>query len=184
MPVDVYQPFTNPVTKETFRCLSSTDEAYTMEWIVEPGGHVPFEHIHVNQDEVCHIQRGEMRASIDRREQVGKSGQSFIIPRGIRHIAYNDTPETLVCMVEYKPGLDVLRSFQCFAGLTHDGDLGLVYGIHVPKMMYFMKKLNIAALVRPAFVPEPLFYVGLHAFLVLGNVLGWESQCRRYTGQQ
>jgi len=47
MAIDLYQPFTNPVTKETFRCLSCTDEAYAMEWIVQPEGYVPFEHIHV-----------------------------------------------------------------------------------------------------------------------------------------
>lgn len=184
MPVDPYQPFTNPVTRETFRCISSTADAYTMEWVVQPGGYVPFEHVHIAQDEVCHIQRGEIRTIINGKEQLGKAGQTLIIPRGSKHIAYNDSTETLVCIIEYKPGLDVFKSFQCFGGLTHDKDLGLVYGIHVPKMMYFMKKLNITALVRPAFIPEPLFRLGLVGFLILGDLLGWEKQCRKYVGQE
>jgi len=153
-----------------------------MEWVMEPGGYVPFEHIHVAQDEVCHIQRGELRAIINGREQIGTAGQTLFIPRGSKHIAYNDSAETLACIIEYKPGLDVFKSFQCFGGLTLDNDIGLVYGIHVPKMMYFMKKLNIAALVRPAFIPGPVFHMGLYVFLVAGNVLGWEKQCRKYTG--
>lgn len=64
MAIDLYQPFTNPITRETFRCVSSTEEAFTMEWTVHPGGYVPFEHVHVNQDEIFHIQRGEMRAKV------------------------------------------------------------------------------------------------------------------------
>jgi quercetin dioxygenase-like cupin family protein len=182
VPIDPYQPFTNPVTRETFRCLSSTAEAYTMEWTVEPGGYVPFEHIHVAQEEVCRILRGKIRAVIGGHPRMAGTGETLVIPRGAKHVAYNDTPDPLVCIVEYKPGLDVFKSFQCFSGLTQDNDLGLVYGIHVPKMMYFMKKLEIRALVRPAFVPEPLFQIGLYGFLVLGSMLGWEEQCRRYTG--
>ena len=181
MAADPYQPFTNPVTRETFRCLSSTSEAYTMEWSVEPGGYVPFEHINVAQDEVCHILRGQIRAVIGGRQQIAQAGQTLTILRGTAHIAYNDTHEPLVCIVEYKPGLDVFKSFQCFAGLTHDHDLGWFYGINVPKMMYFMKKLDIQALVRPAFIPGTLFFLGLYGFLMLGSLLGWETQCRRYT---
>lgn len=182
MAVDPTQPFTNPITKETFRCISSTAEAYTMEWTVQPGGYVPFEHIHVAQDEVCHVKQGKIRARVDGLERFGTTGDTLTIPCGSRHIAYNDSGEALVCIVEYRPGLDVFTSFQCFSGLTQDNDLGLVYGIHVPKMMFFMKKLNIAALVRPAFIPAPLFRLGLGMFGMFGDLLGWEKLCRKYTG--
>ena len=64
MAIDLYQSFTNPVTKETFRCLSSTEEAYVMEWIVQAEGYVPFEHIHLHQDEIFHVQQGEIRVLI------------------------------------------------------------------------------------------------------------------------
>ena len=57
MAIDLYQPFTNPITRETFRCISSTEAAYTMEWTLYPGGYVPFEHVHVSQDETFHIQQ-------------------------------------------------------------------------------------------------------------------------------
>ena len=78
MSIDLYKPFTNPVTKETFRCISSTPEAYTMEWTVDPGGYVPFEHVHVAQDEIFHVERGEIRALIDRKEYAGKAGDGSV----------------------------------------------------------------------------------------------------------
>jgi quercetin dioxygenase-like cupin family protein len=139
MAIDLYQPFTNPITKETFRCLSCTEEAYVMEWIVQPEGYVPFEHIHISQDEIFHVKQGEIRVVVNRQEQVGRAGQTLTVPRGTRHIAYNNRPETLICIVEYKPGLDISRSFQCFSGLTCDGDVYGRYGINIPRMMYYMK---------------------------------------------
>src|SRR5690242_12413808 len=136
MAIDLYQPFTNPITRETFRCISSTEEAYTMEWTVHPGGYVPFEHVHMRQDEIFHIQRGEMRTRMQGAEVFGKKGETVRVPFGTRHIAFNDRDEPLVCIVEYKPGLDHYRSMQCFAGLTLDGALDKKGLVDIPRIMY------------------------------------------------
>jgi len=181
MAIDLYQPFTNPVTKETFRCLSGTAEAYVMEWTVQPEGYVPFEHIHVSQDEIFHVKQGEIRVVINRQEQIGRPGETVTVLRGTRHIAYNHTPEPLVCVVEYKPGMDISRSFQCFSGLTCDGDVYGRYGINVPKMMYFMKRMNMQALARPASLPAPIFNILMNIFYVYGSLAGWEKLYRKYT---
>ncbi len=181
MAIDLYQPFTNPVTKETFRCLSCTEEAYVMEWIVQPEGYVPFEHIHLSQDEIFHVKQGEIRVVINRKEQLGTMGQTVTVPRGVRHIAYNNTPEALTCVVEYKPGLDISKSFQCFGGLTCDLDIDRRYGINIPKMMYFMKKMNAKALARPTSVPAPIFSLLMNTFYVFGELSGWESLYKKYT---
>ena len=181
MAIDLYQSFTNPVTKETFRCLSSTEEAYVMEWIVQPDGYVPFEHIHISQDEIFHVQQGAIRVVINRQEQIGTSGQTVTVPRGVRHIAYNNSPEVLSCIVEYKPGLDIFKSFQCFGGLTHDCDIDRRYGINIPKMMYFMRKMNAKALARPTSVPGPIFALLMNMFYVAGSLAGWERLYKKYT---
>ena len=181
MAIDLYKPFTNPVTKETFRCLSCTEEAYVMEWIVEPKGYVPFEHVHVSQDEIFHVKQGEIRVVIDRKQQIGKVGQTVVVPRGVSHIAYNNLPETLVCVVEYKPGLDISKFFQCFGGLTYDLDVRGRYGINLPKMMYFMKRVNAKVLARPVFIPAPLFGMLMNTFYLVGTVAGWEKLYRKYT---
>jgi quercetin dioxygenase-like cupin family protein len=181
MAIDLYQPFTNPVTKETFRCLSSTEEAYIMEWIVEPEGYVPFEHIHVSQDEIFHVRQGEIRVLINRQQQIGTVGQTVTVPCGVRHIAYNNTPETLICVVEYRPGLSISKYFQCFGGLTCDGDVRGGYGINIPKMMYFMRRMNAQALARPASVPEPVFRLLMNTFYLAGTLAGWEKLYKKYT---
>ena len=181
MAVDLYQPFTNPVTQETFRCLSCTDEAYVMEWIVAPKGYVPFEHIHVSQDEIFHVKQGEIRVLLNRQQAIGKAGQTVTVPRGTRHIAYNNTPEMLVCVVEYRPGLDMSRFFQCFGGLTCDRDVSGRYGINIPKMLYFMRKANANVLARPANIPAPLFDVLMNTFYLVGTFAGWEKLYRKYT---
>jgi quercetin dioxygenase-like cupin family protein len=182
MAVDLYQPFTNPVTKETFRCLSSNEESYTTEWIVQPGGYVPFEHVHLAQDEVFHVRQGEVRLVVNGREQIGVAGQTVIVPRGARQIAYNNKPEILHCVLEYRPGLDSYKVFQCFGGLTLDGDLdgrGLVNAL---KMMYFLKIMNARALARPSYMPTPLFRLLMNTFLIVGSMAGWQGLYRKYTG--
>jgi quercetin dioxygenase-like cupin family protein len=181
MSVDPYQSFTNQVTGETFRCIASTDEVYTTEWSLRPGGFVPFEHVHVNQTETFHIQEGEMRVLINGRESVGGAGETIAIPRGARHIAYNDKAETLRCILEYKPALDSQQMFQCFAGLTLDGDINRWGIVSIPKMMYFMRKLNARAVARPSFVPGPVFSLLMWISYMIGSLAGWERLYRKYT---
>ncbi len=182
MAIDLSQPFTNPITRETFRCLASTEEAYVMEWTAQPGGYVPFEHIHTHQDEIFHIKQGEMRAKIGGREQIGKTGDTVCVPRGVRHIAFNDHPEMLICIVEYKPGLDHYKTMQCFAGLTLDNDLDKRGLINIPKIMYLLRRINARSLPRPAFLPEWMFRWGMNVFYGIGAILGWERLYRKYTG--
>jgi hypothetical protein len=152
-----------------------------MEWTVHPGGYVPFEHIHPRQDEIFHVRQGEMRAMINRQQCIGKAGNTVVVPRGVRHIAYNDKPEPLVCHVDYRPGLDHYRAMQCFAGLTLDGKIDRRGLVSIPKIMYLLKKGNILSLPRPAFAPDPLFRLGMSFFYVIGSVMGWEVLYQRYT---
>ena|SRR5215216_2356557 len=182
MAIDLYQSFTNPVTKETFRCISSTEEAYITEWIVQPGGFVPFEHIHLSQDEIFHVEQGEIRVVIEGREQIGVAGQTLTIPRGVRQIAYNNKQEVLHCVLEYRPGLDSYTVFQCFGGLTLDGDLNGQGLVNPLKMMYLLKKMNARAIARPSYVPDPLFQLSMNIFFLVGSIIGWEKLYRKYIG--
>jgi len=181
MAIDLYQPFTNPITCETFRCISSTEQAFTMEWTVHPGGYVPFEHVHVNQDEIFHIQRGEMRVRVKGATAFGKVGETLTIPRGTRHIAFNDRDEPLVCIVDYRPGLDHYKTMQCFAGLTIDCDYDRRGLINVPKIMYMLGRCNAQSLTRPAFAPDWMFRLGLNFFYRMGSFLRWEALYKKYT---
>lgn len=153
-----------------------------MEWTVHPGGYVPFEHVHVNQDEIFHIQRGEMRVRVRGIPQHGKSGDVLTIARGTRHIAFNDKDEPLVCIVEYKPGLDHYKTMQCFAGLTLDCDYDRRGLVNIAKIMYMLKKVNAQSLTRPAFAPDWMFQLGMSVFFTMGSILRWETLYKKYTG--
>ena len=87
----------------------------------------------------------------------------------------------MICVVEYKPGLDISRSFQCFSGLTCDRDVHGRYGINIPKMMYFMKRMDMQAAARPSNLPGPVFEMLKHIFYVYGSLAGWERLYRKYT---
>ncbi len=152
-----------------------------MEWIVQPGGYVPFEHVHINQDEIFHVQQGEIRVKINGHVHIGEAGQTVFIPRGLKHIAYNNRPEKLVCIVDYKPGLDHYKTMQCFAGLTLDGDIDRSGMVNIPKIMYLLKKAKARSLPRPAFVPDLLFRLGMNVFYPVGQLFGWESLYQKYT---
>ena len=152
-----------------------------MEWTVDPGGYVPFEHVHVKQDEIFHIQRGAMRTKVKGVEQHRKIGDVLTIPRGTRHIAFNDQAEPLVCIVEYKPGLDHYKTMQCFAGLTLDCDYDKRGLVNVPKIMFMLKKAKALSLTRPAFAPQWLFELGMNVFFPIGSFMRWETLYEKYT---
>ena len=122
MSVDLFSGFRNDIAGESFRCLAFDKNAFVFEWNVQPEGYIPFEHIHLNQDEIFHIKQGEIRMIIDGQEYIGKAGEIITVPKGKRHIACNNKPELLSCIVEYKPGLDTYKFLQCFGGLTIDED--------------------------------------------------------------
>jgi quercetin dioxygenase-like cupin family protein len=181
MAVDLYQPFTNPITRETFRCISYSEESFVMEWSVHPGGYVPFEHVHVSQDEIFHVQHGEIRTKVRGITRIGRVGDTLTIPRGTPHIAFNDKEEALVCLVEYKPGLDHYKTMQCFAGLTLDCLYDRRGLVNVPKIMFMLRNANALSITRPAFAPEWFFRLGMNVFFRIGSIFRWETLYEKYT---
>ena len=181
MAVDVFRGFTNPVTGETFRCLSSTPEAYTTLWQVEPGGYVPFEHVHPAQEEVFHVQQGRMRIILDGKEEIAEAGQSITAGRGVRQIAHNDFDEVLRCTLEYRPALDSFSVFQCFGGLTLDGDMNRHGLVNPAKMLFFLGAMKARAITRPTYLPTPAFLAMVKVFYAVGSIAGWQAAYRRYT---
>ena len=182
MAVNVYDGFTNQIAKETFRCISFDKDAFTIEWTVQPEGYVPFEHIHLNQDEVFTIKKGELRILIDGKEHIVPAGQSITVPKGKPHIAFNNKLEVLDTIVEYKPGLDNYKFFQCFGGLLIDQDTSKNGTVNIPKMCYFTKKMNAQSITRPTNIPAPIFKLVINLFFIVGSIVGWSKLYTKYTG--
>lgn len=184
MATDVFQPITNPITGETFKCVSFDQRAYVMEWTLEPKGYVPVEHVHPRQEEVFLVKEGELSLHLDGKEAIVKAGESITVPKGSRHIAYNQTNNVVKCIVEYRPGLDHRQMFQCFGGLILDQDYNAKGEINVPKMGFLLKRMNCQAVMRPSNIPAPVFGIVLNVFYLIGMMKGWNRDFVRYTGQE
>lgn len=116
MAIDLFEGFTNPNAGETFRCISSTKETFVFEWTVQPGGHVPSEHIHYNQDETFRVKQGQLLIRLNGKEHVGKPGDTFTAYKGQPHIAMNNSSDVLVCEVEFSNASETFTFFQCMGG--------------------------------------------------------------------
>jgi mannose-6-phosphate isomerase-like protein (cupin superfamily) len=181
MATNLYEPFTNPVTGETFKCISFTNDSYKMDWTVAPKGYVAFEHIHYFQDEIFRVKKGQLKLIIDGKTLLLKSGDESVVPMGHRHIAENYGDQVLECEVEYCPGLDFYTFFQCYVGLIKDKEYDKKGQMSITKMAYFMNKTRCHALARPTSVPKPLFKLGLKFFGIIGYFAGWKTQLEKYT---
>ena len=95
----------------------------------------------------------------------GRSGDTLVVPRGIKHIAFNDRDEALVCIVEYKPGLDLYKTLQCFAGLTIDRDFNGRGLVNIPKIMYMLKKADARSHHPPRLCAAMVVPIGHGCFL-------------------
>jgi quercetin dioxygenase-like cupin family protein len=183
MAINLYSAFTNEISGETFRCISYTNAAFVFNWMVQPNGYIPFEHIHLSQEEVFHVMKGEIKILIDGQEYIGKPGDTITVPKGKKHIAVNNKPALLECVVEYKPGLDSYTFFQCFAGLTIDKDTDKKGQINIPKMLYFSKKMKAQCSTRPTSLPAPVLQLVTNMFYRIGNIAGWDKLYQKYTGE-
>lgn len=183
MAVDIYKPVVNPVTGESFQAISFDESAFVMKWIVQPDGYVPFEHVHLNQDEIFHVRTGEVRLVMDGKEMIAKAGDTVTVPKGAKHIAYNNSPEVLDCVVEYRPGLDHDKFMQCIAGLIADGYYDKKGAMDIPRMGYFMRKMRLRAMARPTNIPAAMLGMGLFFFYMRGSLSGWKTLYTKYTGE-
>jgi quercetin dioxygenase-like cupin family protein len=181
MAINLYQTFTNPVSKESFRCIAYNADGYTMEWIVQAYGYVPFEHVHLAQDEIFYVKKGQLRLRIDGSEKIVKEGEKITVKKGEKHIAFNNKGEEMICEVEYKPGLDHYKWMQCFAGITLDNYLDKKGGLSIPKAGYCLKKMKAKCITRPTSIPAPVFNLSFKIFYLIGTISGWDKLFKKYT---
>lgn len=181
MAIDVYKECINPITGETFKGLTLTPYAYTMQWTVQPGGFVPIEHLHFNQDEVFHVKKGQLKILIEGKEHIAGRGEKVVVTRGKRHLAFNNSDTVLEAHVEFRPALDQEKFMQCYTGLISDGHIDENGAPRVPMMGYMLKKMKCKAMARPTSIPAPLFKLALNFFLLIGGIKGWNKLYNKYT---
>ena len=181
MAVNLYESISNPISGESFQCLSITPEAYTMLWTLQADGYVPFEHVHYHQDEIFKVQKGELKVEIYGKTLIAKAGQQIAVPKGARHIASNNKKEVMEAIVSYAPALDHEKFMQCLCGLTLDGQLDKKGGISIPMMGYCLKKMKCQSMARPTNIPAPAFNMALIVFYIMGSLRAWGKFYKKYT---
>lgn len=181
MATNIFDLCTNPVTGETFKAVSLTPYAFTMQWTVQSGRHVPFEHLHVYQDEIFYVKKGEIKVLVEGKEHIAGEGQRVIITKGKKHAAFNNGEDELNAWVEYRPPLDQHRLYQCYNGLINDGYLDKNGTVSMPMMCYMLKKMKCKAMARPTSIPAPLFKLTLNLFYLMGVMKGWDKLYAKYT---
>jgi len=180
MATNIYESCTNPITGESFKALLFDKNAFIMQWTLQANGYVPFEHIHLHQDEIFHIKKGELRIVMNGKDHIVKEGESFTVPKGVAHLAYNNKEEVLDSIVEYVPALDHNLLMQCLCGLTNDGYIDKKGSISIPRMGYFLKKMKAQCMARPTEIPAPVFNIALYFFYIRGVLSGWKSLFSKY----
>lgn len=182
MAVNIFQTFQNPVSKESFTYEKADAESCVMRWRVEPGGYVPFEHIHLNQDEIFEVQSGEIRLQMDGRETIARVGDTVTVPAGVAHIAFNNSDQPLECRVTYRPGLDLPTFIQCFGGVLQEGDYDPKTGEpNLIKLGFFLRHMKAKCMTRPTQFPAWSMGLALNLFYYIGLLRGWKKDFDRYT---
>lgn len=119
------QSISNPLTGETFRFLKTAQDTdgrlLQFEFIVRPGGAVPYPHIHENQKETFEITQGKARFMVAGKTLEAKAGDTVVVPIGTEHICINDQHEELRAIVSFEPAYDLEVFFETFCGLSSDG---------------------------------------------------------------
>jgi hypothetical protein len=127
---------------------------------------------HYHQDEIFHVEQGELKVVINGEEYFAEKGKTIIVPKVARHIASNNKPEKLTAIVEYTPGLDMETFFKCFCGLRNDGQIDKNGGVSIPMMGYCLKEMKCKAMARPTNIPKPMFNIAFNIFHLMGIAKG------------
>lgn len=181
MAVNIYDECINPITGEILKGISVTPYAFKMQWIKKAEqNHAAAAHIHINQDEIFYVNKGELKLLVNDKEHRAGPGEKIIVGRGKPHVVVNSTDELDVTL-EYRPALDYEKFLQCYEGLINDGYIDDKGFADIKMMAYFIKKMKCQSMTIPADIPAKKFKLLLHKYYLLGMMKGWNRLYKKYT---
>lgn len=115
----------NPVNGERVRFIQTaqdtTGQCLRFESSMRSGGFVGAEHVHPRQSSHFQVVAGTARFRVDGRLLDLREGQTLTVIAGTPHRFWNDSPEELRMIVEFRPALRTETLFETFFGLARDG---------------------------------------------------------------
>jgi hypothetical protein len=119
-----YRPFSNPATGERVQFTATgqdgEEDVVRWSWRSVPGAAIT-EHVHPHQEERFMISAGEAHFTIDGEQRVVGSGETIVVPVGVRHSECNPGGVEIEGVVELRPALRSKEMFEAFGGLASEG---------------------------------------------------------------
>lgn len=106
----------NPITGERIVILQTSAETagrvLAFDLFLPPGGHVPANHVHPEQEERFTVLEGQVRFRVGRRSVLAGPGETIAIEAGRAHWFGNPGPEVAHAHVEVRPALRMEEMFE------------------------------------------------------------------------
>ena len=119
-----YRPFCNPATGERVQFTATgedgEEDVVRWSWRSVPGAAIT-EHVHPHQEERFMISAGEAHFTVDDEQRVVGSGETIVVPVGVRHSECNPGAVAIEGVVELRPALRSKEMFEAFGGLASEG---------------------------------------------------------------
>lgn len=172
----------NPASGERIRIRpmggAHDEEVLVWDLWLSPGGQVPSGHVHPQQAETFHVQRGRLRFRLGllRRVEVGP-GESLTVPRGLPHHFATVGDAEVHAVVETSPRLEMESLLRVAAGLAAD-ERGRARRLPRPfDMALFMHEFR--AEVQAPYLPAALVRRSVAALARLIRLLGLDHHYYR-----
>jgi quercetin dioxygenase-like cupin family protein len=121
------QELSNPITHERFTFVRTTQdtngERLVFDTRVTPGGATIPAHIHTSQEEHFEVFSGSLGVMLDGEKQILESGDTIVLPAGIKHQWWNAGDEEIRFRVEVAPARNLEAVIEALSGMAQEGKL-------------------------------------------------------------
>lgn len=124
--VEVSQKLGNKMTGEAVRFVYGENGEFATFYEVEPGGFIPFEHEHRDEEEDFHLISGEFTLFLNGTPVHAKAGETVQVPRNTWHHGQNDGNEPARFFVNFAKGSDAYTGKATFQAYWMLCDMGYV----------------------------------------------------------
>ncbi len=173
----------NKITGDIVEFLATSAETagkFTrIKFTIKPGGFKAVEHLHPQFDESFKILSGKLTYILNGEKNSIKAGQQITLPKGIKHVHFNDEREDLVMEQTFSPSLDVEVFLQNLFGLTAEGRFKNGSPQFLQLIMW-QRKLEAKTYITK--IPVGAQKLLSYALAPVGSMLGYKASYTKYSG--
>jgi len=165
--VNIYRAF--KLGKEVFQSLLVNDNTFKMDWWLEKSGGVP-RHIHYYLDKHFEVPQGPVSFLVDGKKLLKNTGETLIVPKGIKHGIKNESSNKINVRVINAPEVDVIKMFKIIACLNEKNPGS---SANMIKYFYLYPRLGLKSFSE---MPSKSVMSFMHGVLnFIGFFAGWKK---------